>query len=313
MPYGIKGPQTAWSSPDNTSKQRKHLSLINLHRLMELTSGVPEVVVGLVDGPVDAQHPDLQAANIIEIPRVVNGWRDSKGLAAVHGTFVAGVLCAKRTSTAAPGICPGCTLVNRPVFSDAGANSKAGSQLTAALAELADAIVECVDAGAHVINVSASVINPMEWSGRRLDQALDYAMKRASLIVAAAGNYGTVASTIMTRHHWVIPVVAFGLNGRPLGMSNISASVGRLGVGAPGEHVAGLKPGGGTVSWTGTSAATPLATGTLALLRSLLPDVTSAALRQAVNEAARRRRSLVPPLMNAWSIYSALRSGMSHM
>ncbi len=309
MPQDIKRPQATESSPGNTSE---HLSLISLHRLMELTPGACEVGVGLVDGPVDAQHQDLKAANIIELLAAAGGRRDSRGPAAAHGTFVAGVLCAKRTS-AAPGICPGCTLINRPVFSDAGASSKSGSKLTAAPVELADAIVECVDAGAYVINVSASVISPMEWSDRRLDQALDYAMKRGSLIVAAAGNYGAVASTIMTRHPWVIPVVAFGLNGRPLGMSNISASAGRWGVGAPGEHVVGLKPGGGTVSWTGTSAATPLATGTLALLRSLFPDVSSAALRQAVNEGARRRRGLVPPLMNAWSMYGAVRSGMSHM
>jgi len=36
-----------------------------------------------------------------------------------HGTLVAGVLSARRDSLH-PGICPGCTLVVRPIFSDAG-------------------------------------------------------------------------------------------------------------------------------------------------------------------------------------------------
>jgi len=50
-------------SPESSPGQRDgHLSLINLPRLMQLTTGRPDVVVGLLDGPV-APHPDLTAGS----------------------------------------------------------------------------------------------------------------------------------------------------------------------------------------------------------------------------------------------------------
>jgi hypothetical protein len=36
-----------------------HLDLIKLTALMERTSGQPEIMVGLLDGPVATNHPDL--------------------------------------------------------------------------------------------------------------------------------------------------------------------------------------------------------------------------------------------------------------
>ena len=35
------------------------LDLVKLSQLMQLTSGKPEVVIGLIDGPVAVDHPDL--------------------------------------------------------------------------------------------------------------------------------------------------------------------------------------------------------------------------------------------------------------
>jgi subtilisin family serine protease len=278
------------------------VSLMNLHRLMALTVGRPEVAVGLLDGPVATHHPDLITANITSLAGAAAAVGASHGAAREHGTFVAGVLSARRASVA-QGVCPGCTLLVRPIFGDA-AEGDVG--LAATLSELADGIVQSVDVGADVLNVSAAVVGRGERSDQRLNQALDYAMQRGSLIVAAAGNQGLVASTLITRHPWVIPVVGFGLDGRPLAMSNLAGSLGKRGVGAPGERVVSLSPGGGSASWTGTSAATPLVTGALALLRSLLPGVPPAALRWAVNAAAGRRRTLVPPLLDAWAAYRLL-------
>ena len=94
------------------------LDLVKLTPLMELTSGRSEIVIGLVDGPVVIGHPDLAGENVREIPGRVGGTcAQASSLACMHGTFVAGILCAKRSS-AAPAICPGCTLLVRPIFSE---------------------------------------------------------------------------------------------------------------------------------------------------------------------------------------------------
>src|SRR4029077_19936692 len=92
------------------------LDLVNLTALMELTSGAPEIVIGLIDGPVLTDHPDLASEKIRTVLEKAEGrCTRPDSVACVHGTFVAGILCAKRDS-AAPAICPGCTLLLRPIF-----------------------------------------------------------------------------------------------------------------------------------------------------------------------------------------------------
>src|SRR5580692_10382734 len=89
--------------------------LVKLRELMSLTSGRPEIVVGMVDGPV-ADHPDLAQTNIQELPGETGAaCTQISSAACVHGTFVAGILSAKRGS-AAPAICPDCTLLVNPSF-----------------------------------------------------------------------------------------------------------------------------------------------------------------------------------------------------
>jgi hypothetical protein len=92
------------------------LDLVKLARLMKLTAGSSEIVVGLIDGPVAINHPDLGSENIRETHQGARGvCSQTASAACLHGTFVAGILCAKRGSNA-PAICPSCTLIVRPVF-----------------------------------------------------------------------------------------------------------------------------------------------------------------------------------------------------
>src|SRR6478672_3794130 len=49
------------------------LDLVNLTPLMEVTNGRPEIVIGLVDGPVVITHPDLAGENVREIPSTISG------------------------------------------------------------------------------------------------------------------------------------------------------------------------------------------------------------------------------------------------
>ena len=44
------------------------LDLVKLTALMERTSGSPEVKIGLIDGLVVTQHPDLAGEHLREIP-----------------------------------------------------------------------------------------------------------------------------------------------------------------------------------------------------------------------------------------------------
>ena len=140
-----------------------------------------------------------------------------------------------------------------------------------------------------------------------LEAALDLAARRGAIVVVAAGNQGALGSTAITRHPWVIPVVAYDLRGKPINQSNLGSSIGRRGLGGPGDGVTSLDSAGEPLTLGGTSVAAPFVTGAVALLWSEFPDVSAAAMKLAVTQSyARRRSTVIPPLLDAWACYQSL-------
>jgi subtilisin family serine protease len=173
--------------------------------------------------------------------------------------------------------------------------------------ELAKAIVECIEGGARVLNLSAAFAQPSSRGERELEEALDYAAQLGIIVVAAAGNQGTIGSSGITRHPWVIPVAACDLRGRPVGQTNLGSSVGRRGLLAPGEGVTSLSAEGAPRTLGGTSVAAPFVTGTIALLWLMFPRASAAEVKHAVTSAyGRRRITVVPPLLDAWASYQTM-------
>src|SRR5438067_1949350 len=211
--------------------------MVKLRPLMELSRGRAETTIALIDGPVATDHKDLSSTTIREIPGRLGGTcARADSIACMHGTFVAGILSARRGSDA-PSISPDCTLLVRPIFSEMSGNP---DMPNATPEELSTAIIDCVDAGVHVINLSAALAQSSAKGKQRLEEALDHAAKRGVIVVAAAGNQGTLGSSTITRHPWVIPVIACDLRGRPLGYSNLGSSIGRRGLSAPGDGITSL-------------------------------------------------------------------------
>jgi subtilisin family serine protease len=281
------------------------LDLVKLTSLMKVTSGRPEIVVSLVDGLVLKQHPELVGVNI----RETSGEQNSQcvranSTACRHGTFIAGILFGKRNSVA-PAICSNCTLLVRPIFTE---TTTENEQIPSATpADLAKAIVESIDSGARILNMSVGIAQPSPQGEPELQEALDYALHRGVIAVAAAGNQGTLGSSAITRHPWVIPVVACDLQGSPVGYSNLGSSIGRRGLSAPGVQITSLGTEGETLTLGGTSVATPFVTGAIALLWSEFPTATAAQIKFAFIQGNRSRRTgVVPPLLNAWSAYQVM-------
>jgi len=274
---------------------------------MERTSGSPDLVIGLIDGPVDFHHYEMAGESLREVPGT-NGsaCTQATSTACLHGTFVAGILSAKR-GTAAPAICPDCTVLVRPIFSEAAAVN--GGIPSAAPEELAEAILDCLDAGARVLNVSAALAQPAIKHERALEEALDQAARRGLIVVVAAGNQANLGSTAITHHPWAMPVVAYDLAGRPMHLSNLGRSIGRRGIGAPGDRIMSLGAHGKPLTLGGTSAAAPFVTGAIALLWSEFPEATATEMKLATTRAiSPRRMTVVPPLLDAWAAYQAMRS-----
>lgn len=271
------------------------LDQLRLSALMARSTGHSSVRIGLIDGPV-AAHPDLVSPLFILSD---SACALPAGPACTHGTFVGGILGGRRGS-AAPALCPACPLVVRPVFLDGDEADPVASP-----AELAQAILDVLRAGVRIINLSLA-ITPGPLAGEAaLAAALDAAARADVLVVAAAGNFGRLASTALTRHPAVLTVVSCDASSRPSAFADLSTAAGRRGLMAPGEGIVSLHAGGGLRRASGTSFAAPFVTGIAALLASKFPQAGAAQLRFALAGSA-RRRSVVPPLADADQAFQIL-------
>jgi subtilisin family serine protease len=282
------------------------LRLVGLPALMSISAGVPAVSLALIDGPVALHHPDIAAESV----HVLQAGGDqtcatSESSACTHGTYVAGILHARRDSLVR-GICPGCTLLVRPIFSDTGTIPENSGVPNTTVEELTTAIYDAIEAGACVINLSVGLAGGAPRAEPSLNQALQQAARRGVIIVAAAGNQGSLGSSAITRHPWVIPVVGCDRDGHVLALSNLGASIGRHGLAGPGHNVTSLAASGGYAQFSGSSAAVPFVSGTIALLWSVFPDASASQICLAITGGLAGRRSVTPPLLNAWSAYLAL-------
>jgi subtilisin family serine protease len=272
--------------------------LVGLTALAVRTSGSVDVPIGLIDGPVDIHHPDLAESTLRPAgAEGLTGCSATDGDACLHGTFMAGILAARRSSPA-PGLCPASPLLIRRIY------TTPTGPAAATPAQLAEAIGDCIGAGARIINLSAELTGAGEHV--QLSRALDDAARRGVIVVAAAGNRSELTAGTLAGHPWVVPAAACDRRGVALTDTNLGASIGRRGVLAPGEDIVSLAPAGRTATLTGTSAAAAFVTGALALAWSLAPQASSSAVRWALARAHRGRRSVVPPLLDASALAEAL-------
>jgi subtilisin family serine protease len=285
-------------SPRTTANARA-LGLVGLVPLMSRSSGATDVTIALIDGPVAIGHPGLAADSVHDLASAVGSCERSGSIACQHGTFVAGMLSGTRQGVA-PAICPGCTLVVRPIFAERGDD---GGAPTAHADTLAEAIVDVVRAGASIINLSAAFERSSGGAERKLRAALDYAGRKGVVTVAAAGNGGGIGASVITSHPWAIPVAACDLQGTLAPDSNLGASLGRRGVLAPGDSLTSLSSDGASSVVAGSSVAAPFVTGTLALLLSEFPAATPAQAKLAVTQVGPRRSTIVPPVLDAWAAF----------
>jgi subtilisin family serine protease len=291
-------PVNGATEPNLTVSLHRELALIGLNSLMAASAGAPDVSIGLIDGPVAASHPHLAKARLRAIgsSAALSPGRSNGSIACMHGTFVAGILVGRRDAST-PGLAPDCTLFVRPIFTEDG-DARLGVP-TARPEELAAAIIECVLSGAHVINVSVALRNLTAAAETAIEQALDLAAHRGVLVMSAAGNEGTLAGSVLSRHPWVVPVVACDLLSRPIAQADVGASISRTGLMAPGKDITRLGVDGSPLTLSGSSAAVPFVSGTAALLLSIFSHASPAALKFALTNATVRGRGLAPGLLDA--------------
>jgi subtilisin family serine protease len=244
--------------------------LVSAPRAWEVTRGSQGVTVAVLDTGVDGSHPDLRGSlvggyDVIDQDAVAE---DAHG----HGTAVAGVIGARTNNgEGQAGLCWTCSLLAIRVL---------GADGFGTTSTIAEGIIRAVDAGARVLNLSLGGSATTETQR----EAVAYALDRGAVVVAAAGNDGQATTLYPAAQPGVIGVAATDEHDRLYGWSNRGSAVR---VAAPGCNTAPLLHGAYTY-FCGTSAATPVVAGIVALLLSVDATFTSAEIEHAL------RRSAVP-------------------
>lgn len=284
------------------------LDLIKLRPLMDISSGIPEVVIGVIDGPVDFNHSAFEGSRIrtVKDSQLV-ACKNANSIACMHGTFVAGILSAIRGAHA-PAICPSCEIILYPIFSEEQSNADKAKVTVPSCTpeELSQAIVQTIDAGAKIINLSLGLSSSSLTKYQELKEAYDYAIRKGVILVAAAGNQGNIGHITMLDHSWLIPVAACDAEGRIDPMSNFGGHIGKRGLMAPGVNIMSSAPGMRYTHMSGTSVAAPFVTGSIALLWSIFPYVPAHSVISSFMSVRSHRTAIIPPIINAYKAYLLL-------
>jgi len=231
--------------------------------------GGESIVVAVIDTGIDTTHPDL-ASTVIGGADFSNiGTPDGTtpvGSSAYHGTMVASLIAGQGLrSGGIIGIAPGAKLLSVSVG--------LGVESSDTDAQIAAAIIWSVDAGADVINLSLSRNSgswPTSW-----DEAFLYAFDSDVVIVAASGNEadGRYRAAAPATIPGVISVTGVD---QDLQASKLSGTSGLdVSVSAPGAGLYGSYPGDQIAGWSGSSAAAPLVSGIVALMRAQDPAASA--------------------------------------
>jgi type VII secretion-associated serine protease mycosin len=240
------------------------------------------VTIAIIDTGVDGTVPELSGA--------VVGGADFSGLGSPdgqtpvgeedeHGTMVAS-LAAGRGTGGDNGV-----IGSAPAASILAISIGFGQGNTSSDDQIAEAVRFAVDQGADVINMSLTR-NTLEWP-ESWDDAFLYAMQNDVVIVAAAGNRGSGTTQVgaPATMPGVLTVAGVDINGEA--SFDASAQGTTIAVAAPSEDLVGVVPGGGHVRWNGTSGATPIVSGIVALVMAAHPELDAANVINRVVATAR--------------------------
>ena len=231
-----------------------------LKKLWAETRGDPKICVAVLDGIVDQNHPCFDGADLTRLPSLVSGEANENGSMSTHGTHVASIIFGQPDSPV-EGIAPNCRGLIIPVFAD--------DRLRLSQLDLARAIEQAVNAGANIINVSAGQLTDEGEADTWLEKSVQLCQENNVLLIAATGNDGCECLHVPASLPTVLAVGAMDDQGKPTHFSNWGGEYQNQGILAPGENILGAKPGGGTTHLNGTSFATPIVSGVVALLLSL--------------------------------------------
>lgn len=232
------------------------------------TVGSSDILVAIVDTGIDYTHPDLSPNYVPLGYDWVNNDTDpidDHG----HGTHCAGIVAAKINNNV--GIA-GVAQVHVMAEKVLGADGYGWDTW------VAEGVIHATAQGAKVISMSLGG----EYSDVMQD-AVRYAYDHGVLLVAAAGNQGSITKWYPAGYDEVLAVSATDSTDQ---LASFSSYGEWIEVSAPGVDVYSTIPSNSYASWSGTSMAAPHVAGVAALIWSAFPHYTRDQVRRLLEGTA---------------------------
>lgn len=233
------------------------------------SGAIENVDAYIIDTGIDASHADL---NVVSSVNFAGGPdTDCNG----HGTHVAGTVAAKDNTIDVVGVSPGMRLHAVKVLGCGGSGSWSG-----------------VIAGIDWVTANAAKPAVANMSlGGGANQGVDDAVKNSAaggvFYAVAAGNEGTDACNSSPARAGTTPgvmtVAATDSSDNEASWSNYGNCVS---IWAPGVSILSTKKGGGTITYSGTSMASPHVAGGAALYLSKNAGASPSTVESAINSKA---------------------------
>jgi len=240
------------------------------------TSRADNIVVAVLDTGIDGTHPDLDG-------KLLPGWNavdGSKNTADIngHGTAVAGTAAAETNN--ASGVAG--VAWNASILPVRITNSSDGY---AYWSDIARGLNWAANQGADVANISYGAS-----SSSTIASAAQYMRGKGGVVVVAAGNDGIDPG--YADNPYMISVSATGTDDAKASWSNYGAFID---VAAPGVSIQTTSRGGGYGNWSGTSFASPVTAGVVAVIMGANPRLSADQVEQVLKDSADKIAGTVHP------------------
>ncbi len=275
------------NSNDSYFSDQWAIQKVELDKAWDIYTGSSNVTVGVIDSGIDVSHYDL--SNNIDTtlstslnPDLLSGLDDNNG----HGTHVAGIIGALGNN--GYGICGSCWDVNIASLRVASTYGTGPSETA-----LLNSFEYAENNQIQFLNIS---LGKYAFPFSDIDYFSNAFSSYNGLSICAAGNGNELEqeqginlddNSFNAKFY---PACFLGPNIISVGASNKTdgkygdSNYGRFSVDlfAPGEDIKSTFPNNNFVSYSGTSMATPLVTGTAALLKSIDPSLTLFQIKSAI-------------------------------
>ena len=219
---------------------------INAHKVWKYTKG-EGVKVAVIDTGVDMNHPDLKSkikGTINIFDKTTRDITDVYG----HGSHIAGLIAGELT-----GVAPNANLYIANVLNDKGLGR----------------VVDILDGVTYAINKNVDILCMSLGVNRRLPQILEErikkAVKKGIIVVCATGNNGKQGVAYPASYDFVIGVGGVNQNLERADFSNYGFD---MDIVAPSVDILSTWKDGKYAYMSGTSTASPLVAGGIALIKS---------------------------------------------